>query len=493
MSHLTVTLDMYGSATEAAASVEILGKNLAPVERRWMDGNQPETFVLDPGKYGLRTVLPSGRTFEKVIEIREGEALQQIIPTHLASPHESHEWAYLTQDIDAAGSRLLSEAEYAGMWIRLWSRASDLTWKVNPLDKPNELSANEDGVSFGIQLGREKQYLLQIGGDNIPWKFAALPPDKLVMVLIRPASGPADRVHPVEVVVSSDDWKLESLLSLLSRGNTDHAEDLLKRKSLAAVAEAKLYSKIRDPYSAVIGGYALLQLDELEKMHTWAKNLANWFEWIPDGAVIHGSQLLYLARAESNQTKRIELIDRACKRYLEAEHRGIPLITKGLHRLRDGLLTFHHAAEGKNAEVKAALTRIGAVTAAADPASSTTIFTGSHPDKPTPEPPSGPPKDHDPISYIYDIPLAEVMDTSKVAVGTELSSELLGEDWSCRITDNGSIDLSDGRTFESIGAMQKALVGHSKEALRTWHIKGKTTTIEDLVHDIRFSPRMSRR
>ena len=56
--------------------------------------------------------------------------------------------------------------------------------------------------------------------------------------------------------------------------------------SSAPSAEQMLMSKMQDPIGATIGGYALLKLNELERIHDWADNLCRWFEWLPDGAVI---------------------------------------------------------------------------------------------------------------------------------------------------------------------------------------------------------------
>ncbi len=47
-----------------------------------------------------------------------------------------------------------------------------------------------------------------------------------------------------------------------------------------------MQSKVRDPYAATVGGYLLLRLERFDLTRSWAGNLANWFEFLPDGCVI---------------------------------------------------------------------------------------------------------------------------------------------------------------------------------------------------------------
>ena len=54
---------------------------------------------------------------------------------------------------------------------------------------------------------------------------------------------------------------------------------------MARSAEALLQGKVANPVGAALGGYALLRLNELDRLHDWPDNLAAWFAWLPDGAV----------------------------------------------------------------------------------------------------------------------------------------------------------------------------------------------------------------
>lgn len=485
---LVVKLVMYGQALSAPVNVEIFDLRLNYVASQWLTGYQEGSFSLEPGTYALRAALPSGRAFEKVINIEPGVPVSVSIPVHEASPHEGHEWAYVSRDIAALGDGLLSEDTFGGMWARLWSRTPGAPWMVEPLENPGDLSDDEDGVSFSLNTRAGAQMMLQVGGDNVPWKLAVLPPDKTTMILIRPATGPAGRVHPVELVVSSQDWQLESLLSLLGRGKTDKAEDLLDKNGLAQEAEQRLFSKVTDPYGAMIGGYALLHLQALERMHHWAANLANWFDWIPDGAVIHGWQQFELAREAPDDASREQLIGEARTSFLEAQQRGVPIIAEGVRRLRDGLLMFH-SNDKSDQEVKDALARVGGYTAAVDFTASTTVFTGAHPDEPLTEPPLGMPDDDELISYVYDVPLADAIDSGALEPGADVSvNDLDGNTRAGTINADGTLAF-DGNDYDSVGAAQKAITGRSRGALYDWKLTEGSMPMADIARALRFQPR----
>lgn len=93
-------------------------------------------------------------------------------------------------------------------------------------------------------------------------------------------------------------------------------------------AEFLLQSKVRDPFAAALGAYLLLKLGQFDSMHQWAKNLADWFEYLPDGCVIWAWQLI---RTDPTREQEID-------QYLrKAAMRGLPVYSQGLRLLLDGL------------------------------------------------------------------------------------------------------------------------------------------------------------
>ena len=113
--------------------------------------------------------------------------------------------------------------------------------------------------------------------------------------------------------VRLQDPAMDTFAGYLTGGRPDHVVQL------APSAEELLMSKMQDPIGATIGGYALLMLNELERVHDWADNLCRWFEWLPDGAVI----------AAATAGRRAD-DDHAQELALTAVRRGIPLFSEGL-------------------------------------------------------------------------------------------------------------------------------------------------------------------
>ena len=114
-------------------------------------------------------------------------------------------------------------------------------------------------------------------------------------------------------VVRLPDQSMDTYAGYLTGGRPDHVVQL------APSAEQLLMGKMQNPIGATIGGYALLKLNELDRIHDWADNLCRWFDWLPDGAVI----------AAETAGRRDE-DDHAHELALTAVGRGIPLFSEGL-------------------------------------------------------------------------------------------------------------------------------------------------------------------
>jgi hypothetical protein len=236
---------------------------------------------------------------------------------------------------------------------------------------------------------------IQVGGPDVPWKCVALPPSDSDKILVRPS--PRRGGHPLEVVVSSGNLALDGLMALLQRGELQQAISV--EKNQARLAERFLFRKHSDPAAAAVGGYYLLRINDLDKLHDWANNLANRFGWLPDGAIIHAWQLITEYR--SDRTRFSRNLEIARERLLEAIDRGFPIYTEGLRLLRDGLLLFEQQSGGEYEMVNTALERAGEYVAAADWTVPLTTFIGKTPDRPSPSPETGMPDSREGLEYIY--------------------------------------------------------------------------------------------
>lgn len=157
----------------------------------------------------------------------------------------------------------------------------------------------------------------------------------------------------------------QALLALMSNGNVGKGKNLFNGND----AEKLLLEKVEDPIAAAVGGYFLLKTRELDKMHDWAKNLANWFEWMPDGAIIYAWQMIHLQKREDKFVIANYLI--------EAADRGIPLFTEGLRLLFEGLSMLSFEYQYRNENIERALKKVKAMTTAADLSKEYTMLTGS--------------------------------------------------------------------------------------------------------------------
>ena len=111
---------------------------------------------------------------------------------------------------------------------------------------------------------------LEISGEKMPNLYVSLPPGNQLNCLVKLAEGSNDEIHPIDVTVSTDHLKAETLLTLLTNGAIREAKTLSNAKE----AEQLLFQKIVARYSSY-WGYFLLKIGELERLHDRANNLAN--------------------------------------------------------------------------------------------------------------------------------------------------------------------------------------------------------------------------
>ncbi len=463
--------------------IEIFNASLRLIQDSWLRADESREFPLKPGVYSIRASVSSGQVLEQVLPVQEGKVEVCDLPLHQVSPHESQEWAYLTQPIDAQGAKTLSDEKYQGLWVRVWERKNDGIWKVRPFPDRNnlEISSNEDGVSYKVRDLESGFYALQVGGPHVPWKIVALPSTYEIMILIRPSSIISDDVYPLDVVVSSNKWQVESLLSLMQRGDMSGANDLVEKSVLA---ETLLYSKMEDSNAAAIGGYFLLRVGSTKRLGDWIQNLDNRFPWLPDGAIIHAWQLIREIKLDKKRPS--ILLTEARLRLLEAVRRGFPLYTEGLRLLRDGLIMFDQRAKGDDKEIRDALEQIGNYAGAADWSVGNTTFTGKSPDKPSTTKKLGTPSNTASLVYVYDVPLLEALKRGSLQPGEELVIYLADGPKRSTVNSDGTLKLEDGRVFKNLGELHAALTGKSAYAWMSWHVASKNLSLGDLVQNVRL-------
>jgi hypothetical protein len=96
---------------------------------------------------------------------------------------------------------------------------------------------------------------------------------------------------------------------------------------LEAALEAALKGRSDSPVAAAIGAALLVRAGALDPLHDWPRSLANYFPWLPDGAILWAETLL---RRDESSPKPAE-VDRpsqaeARRYFMRVTERGPPLL-----------------------------------------------------------------------------------------------------------------------------------------------------------------------
>lgn len=403
MSTLRIQFGVYTADTGAAfVPMEVIDKNFEPVWKQPAALGLVTEIEVEPGNYLVRAHLPSGDIAAAQAEVGPGSTTDVYLRPATVSPRESLSWAYYLKGISRAmQSSAVAPLDHAKAPPRIlpdisfWLHKADSGWESFAYDPqqggqnysrienssydssvqvedPNALVTIEINTNSGWRwnLG---QFWIQVSGAGYPSKFVALPPSDHMRILVTVDNEVGQDEDPLNVIVDGSNPQAEALMGFLR--NRDFASARAIGEGVVESAEKLLFNKQEDPASAAIGGYYLLSAGRLDRLHDWTNNLANWFPWLPDGALIHAWHLLRQKQQD---------VEQARARLIEAANRGVPLYTRGLRLLFDGLNIFSRRADDMDAEVRSALERISPYAGAADWSTPTTAFYGQTPGDPEP-------------------------------------------------------------------------------------------------------------
>ncbi len=465
-------------AIQIPKKVKVFDADFKEVTSFWLKNRESESIELDPGMYVITLVLPSGKEIEQVVKVDSQAEYNMEFDLSKISPHENHEWAHMSKRVTTSSKVNLNDTKYLGSWIRLWHLRNN-QWTVKKLDITDSTSWDEDGVSYTFRINQELQFL-QVGGPKIPWRFIALPPAQELKCLIKPNDGPTKIVHPLEITVTTENWEAETILTLLGNNANEKAQDLYEQTSLKEVsAEELLYGKIRNPSAAAIGAYYLLRLEKFDRLHDWAKNLANWKAWLPDGSVLWAWQLIKEGRKSGSMD-----LNEVRSRLLQAVDRGIPIYTEGLKLLLEGLKLLKYTNR-EDEEVKNALLKVSTYAEAANWNSTVTMFNGEHPEIPSKKSRKGIPRDTNNLAYIYDVPVKAMIDMTDLTQNDiiEMTTDT-NESARFKVAEEGMFESEEGRKYKSLYKAANQLK-QSKINLRNINIKSPNIDLEAEIRKFR--------
>lgn len=353
----------------------------------------PARFEVEPGHYVVSATLPSGAVLSEGVEAREGVETRVTLDAS-DSPYKTHAWQYLLGNIEPSpvyhnpslvpvprsiGSRYdgaryggacdggeeeelptLPEAGQATVtWVgdptaQSWSFESMLAWIDSPGDTsladriaaspPRVITAPDetDGTSHLFRFGPDgplgapsgpggpqgvRQFIVVELAETAhlvtlpaPWDSAQ------IEVLVNARQSPTGSA----VAVTVRDQAIGAGLAYMARGAFDAAAKLFTD------VEAALFVDLQNPLAAAAAAYVMAGTDladEPRHWDPWLETLRHLFGWMSDGSVLWAVRQLRRARTASD-------LRQARDGLVEAYDRGVPLYTRGLSWLMDGLSEF---------------------------------------------------------------------------------------------------------------------------------------------------------
>ena len=195
------------------------------------------------------------------------------------------------------------------------------------------------GYVFGPGSELDRHYLLQksvLGGTLIclptPWTTPHGQAEVELLIKKNSIAGSLD------VAMTISDPMVNTVLGYINAGAIHEAAELVD----FGQSKRMLLDKVSYPLTAAVGGYLLVfgmdrkgYRSASDDWMNWVKNLDFWFNWLPDGAILHAA--LYFMLGGSDR-------DGAYQALMRAYDRGLPFFTFGLKLMIDGLRFF--AREG---------------------------------------------------------------------------------------------------------------------------------------------------
>lgn len=280
----------------------------------------------------VRLTWPSGRNVTHRVDLSVPSPTETYFVTFEPAHASANEWsawaisklnprsrlASLQADLD------LGMDEFSMVWLRLW-KFQDGEWRRVAVE-PVEAHRSRSAWQMDLQLDASN-WLMQIGGSKVTWRFVALPGNGRARVLITPKDSSDPRADELKVVVTGFRSGAETLLEFLSR-------DAIRSMNAVAdpvhVARKLLSAKFDDPVGAVAAAYFLLRVNAADQVPlTWFENLSRYFHWLPDTAIVHCARLL----RDGRRTHTVEF--NPLKLLRESLAHGWPVFTEGVNLLQE--------------------------------------------------------------------------------------------------------------------------------------------------------------
>lgn len=323
-----------------AMAVEVVAPDFQVVERIMLSGGETVTVPVPSEKSYLRLLHPTGRT----ITLTDPGNLDRTITADLIGGGKGKKFKEDLELLAGVFEDMQPEAAQPAL-------ALSKGFPVGQDDQSEEESAMADvplpvsGTLTVTLEGEESVHALGVEEKAFAeWQPLPIGPPGRLLISMSTGSNlsmllPAGTRSCTVAVLQKHQYATPTVAVRLTTGNpvADTILNYLRQGDMVAAAVMEpwakssgsmLKSKMGDPYSAAVGAYLLLRKHRFDLLHDWPKNLADWFDYLPDGCVIWAWQLI-----QQEPSRRDEIAE-----YLHrAVERGLPVYTSGLRLLFDGL------------------------------------------------------------------------------------------------------------------------------------------------------------
>jgi hypothetical protein len=351
--------------TVSPKRIRLLDAALKTVRSFWTQDNKFTIEGLQPGLYELWVRDTTGEESFMTVDLSDGPQNDLIV----GKPQITSDQFHISREFrlprkSFGGKKNISYFNYlnstpvSNSSVELGIIVHEqYKWTFAKLPLVTEAQIKGINFDYSFRSGYQNSFL-SVSSRSSPRKLICLPPEANIHLRFKRRSFVSDDSdHSIDVMVSTDYQRAEALLDMINSGAMLEAKSFVN----AQLAEDLLQSKINNAWAAAIGGYYLLKVKDNERLHDWANNLANWFEWFPDGAIIHAWQMIAENDNEDNQK-----LLRIKRRLLEGQKRGLPLFTEGLRLLLDGLSQLSTIYKRDDKEVERALNTVKSYAAFVD-------------------------------------------------------------------------------------------------------------------------------
>lgn len=386
------------STWRSTAVVEVLDADLTPVETVALSPAEPwMELELSPGRYQVRARRPDGQTARVRAELPdEGLSIdldELFWPRREMSPLEiaarlGRADAFLKRFfppraflhvVRGKGARP-APAEPPGTLKPATSSADERFVSERTLPLGAARSSAYWNVDWNVDVS-DRLFLALALESELPehpmgstW-FVSLPVLEFsTLIVVDTVKAATEEGGFFRLLFRTESPRLDMLLELLGAPAPDRPgvffEQLVGREEsfdedadpegfLARVAHDMMKSKFESPHQAAAAGHYLLRFNMLDRVRDWPRNLADYFPWLPDGAIVEGWRRLLAPEGTGNPSfprwrrdrpppatarnprpndpRPEDPVEDAALRFVDATFRGPPVFAAGLRRLYDGI------------------------------------------------------------------------------------------------------------------------------------------------------------